>query len=232
MSDSPVVNNSINRRAFLAGATAIGAATLAGCSEQSQGNHELNAGSGESPRVGISEAAYKKAWQRAAALVAKMTLAEKIAQTGNQTPAIKRIGLPAYNYYSGEALHGLVRGGPVTSFPLPLAMACSWNPALALEVYTAVSDEARAYNKKENVGLAYYSPQTLNLHRDPRWGRCEEAPGEDPCLAGTWAVNVIKGMQGDNPNYLKTTACAKHFICNNTDDDRTSISASVSPRNF
>ena len=232
MSDSPVVNNSINRRAFLAGATAIGAATLAGCSEQSQGNHELNAGSAESPRVGISEAAYKKAWQRAAALVAKMTLAEKIAQTGNQTPAIKRIGLPAYNYYSGEALHGLVRGGPVTSFPLPLAMACSWNPALALEVYTAVSDEARAYNKKENVGLAYYSPQTLNLHRDPRWGRCEEAPGEDPCLAGTWAVNVIKGMQGDNPNYLKTTACAKHFICNNTDDDRTSISASVSPRNF
>ena len=232
MSDSLVVKNSINRRAFLAGATAVGAATLAGCAQQSQGNADLMAGSPESERVGISEAAYKKAWQRAAAMVAKMTLAEKIAQTGNQAPAIKRIGLPAYNYYSGEALHGLVRGGPVTSFPLPLAMACSWNPTLALEVYTAVSDEARAYNKKENVGLAYYSPQTLNLHRDPRWGRCEEAPGEDPCLAGTWAVNVIKGMQGDNPKYLKTTACAKHFICNNTDDDRTSVSASVSPRNF
>ncbi len=232
MSDSLVVKNNINRRAFLAGATAIGAASLAGCAEQSEGHHHLNAAAPESPRVGISGAAYQKAWQRAAAMVAKMTLAEKIAQTGNQTPAIKRIGLPAYNYYSGEALHGLVRGGPVTSFPLPLAMACSWNPALALEVYTAVSDEARAYNKKENVGLAYYSPQTLNLHRDPRWGRCEEAPGEDPCLAGTWAVNVIKGMQGDDPRYLKTTACAKHFICNNTDDDRTSVSASVSPRNF
>ena len=232
MSDSRVVNNSMNRRAFIAGATAVGAATLAGCSAQSPGHHELNAGVGESRRVGISEAAYKKAWQRAAAIVAKMSLAEKIAQTGNQAPAIKRIGLPAYNYYSGEALHGLVRGGPVTSFPLPLAMACSWNPALALEVYTAISDEARAYNKQENVGLAYFSPQTLNLHRDPRWGRCDEAPGEDPCLAGTWAVSVIKGMQGDNPKYLKTTACAKHFICNNTDSDRATVSASVSPRNF
>ncbi len=230
MSDAVIVNNSMNRRAFIAGTAAAGAATLAGCS--AQGHHKINARVTNSQRVGISEDAYKKAWQRAAGMVAKMTLEEKIGQTGNQTPAIKRIGLPAYNYYSGEALHGLVRGGPVTSFPLPLAMACSWNPALALEVYTAVSDEARAYNKKDNVGLAYYSPQTLNLHRDPRWGRCEEAPGEDPCLAGAWAVNVIKGMQGDNPNYLKTTACAKHFICNNTDDDRTSVSASVSPRNF
>ena len=226
------VKISLNRRSFIAGATVVGAATLTGCAAQPQGQKHLAGSTDESSPVGISDAAYKKAWQRAAAMVEKMTLAEKISQTGNQAPAIKRIGLPAYNYYSGEALHGLVRGGPVTSFPLPLAMACSWNPALALKVYTAVSDEARAYNKRENVGLAYYSPQTLNLHRDPRWGRCEEAPGEDPCLAGTWAVNVIKGMQGDNPNYLKTTACAKHFICNNTDDDRTSVSASVDPRSF
>ena len=77
---------------------------------------------------GISEHAFRKAQQRAVAMVGKMTLDEKIAQTGNNAPAIKRIGLPAYNYYSGEALHGLVRGGPVTSFPLPLAMTCSWNP--------------------------------------------------------------------------------------------------------
>ncbi len=223
----------VNRREFMATAAVIGAvATLSGCSLESSAQPPMSAGGIQTPLAGISDAAYKKAWQRAAAMVAKMTLAEKIAQTGNGAPAIKRIGLPSYNYYSGEALHGLCRGGPVTSFPLPLAMACSWNPALALAVYTAVSDEARAYNKKDNVGLSYYSPQTLNLHRDPRWGRCEEAPGEDPCLAGTWAVNVICGMQGDNPNYLKTTACAKHFICNNTDDDRTSVSASVSPRNF
>jgi len=232
MADLPAVHNGINRRAFIAGATVVGAAAMTGCATQPSGENHLAMQSTKSSPVGISDAAYKKAWQRAAGMVCKMTLAEKIAQTGNNAPAIKRIGLPAYNYYSGEALHGLVRGGPVTSFPLPLAMVCSWNPELALKVYSAVSDEARAYNKKENVGLAYYSPQTLNLHRDPRWGRCEEAPGEDPCLAGTWAVNVIKGMQGDNPQYLKTTACAKHFICNNTDDDRTSVSASVNPRSF
>ena len=232
MADVPAVHNGINRRTFIAGATVVGAVAMTGCATQPSGENHLAMESSKSSPVGISDAAYKKAWQRAAGMVGKMTLAEKIAQTGNNAPAIKRIGLPAYNYYSGEALHGLVRGGPVTSFPLPLAMVCSWNPALALAVYTAVSDEARAYNKKDNVGLSYYSPQTLNLHRDPRWGRCEEAPGEDPCLAGTWAVNVVRGMQGDDPKYLKTTACAKHFICNNTDDDRTSVSASVSPRNF
>ncbi len=222
-----------NRRSFIAGAATAGAITaLAGGASEPSGQNKMSTSASGCARVGISDRAYKQAWQRAAAIVAKMTLAEKIAQTGNNAPAIKRLGLPAYNYDSGEALHGLVRSGLVTSFPLPLAMVCSWNPALALQVYTAVSDEARAYNKKENVGLSYYSPQTLNLHRDPRWGRCEEAPGEDPCLAGTWAVNEVRGMQGEDPNYLKTTACAKHFICNNTDDDRTSISASVDPRSF
>ncbi len=197
----------------------------------------------KSQRVGISDTAYGRAWKRAAALVARMTLAEKFGQVnnpGNQgpcngtngVPAIARLGLPPYNYASDEGLHGLVDPFVATSFPQPLAMACSWNPDLALRVYTAVSDEARAYHKKEKWGLSYYSPQTLNLHRDPRWGRCEEAPGEDPCLAGTWGVQVVRGMQGDDPNYLKATACAKHFICNNTDDDRQRVSASVDPRSF
>lgn len=223
---------SVSRREFLYTSSAAAAALALASGHRSSVEASSSSESGAATRIGIAEQAYRKAWHRADAMVAKMTLAEKIAQTGNNAPAIKRLGLTAYNYYSGEALHGLMRGGPVTSFPLPLAMACSWNPTLALAVYTAVSDEARAYNKKENIGLAYYSPQTLNLHRDPRWGRCEEAPGEDPCLAGTWAVNVIRGMQGDDSNYLKTTACAKHFICNNTDDDRTGVSASVDPRNF
>jgi len=194
-------------------------------------------------RVGISDAAYRRAWKRAAAYVARMTLAEKVGQVNNPgsqgpcngtdgVPAILRLGLPPYNYASDEGLHGLVDPFVATSFPQPLAMACSWNPELALKVYSAVSDEARAYHKKEKWGLSFYSPQTLNLHRDPRWGRCEEAPGEDPCLASSWAVQVVRGMQGDDPNYLKTTACAKHFICNNTDDDRQSVSASVNARSF
>ena len=232
MVDPTIRRKSLSRREFIYTSSAGAAALALASGNRSPVEASPSSQSGAMRRNGISEPVYRKAWQRAAAMVAKMTLAEKIAQTGNNAPAIKRLSLSAYNYYSGEALHGLMRGGPVTSFPLPLAMVCSWNPTLALAVYTAVSDEARAYNKKENVGLAYYSPQTLNLHRDPRWGRCEEAPGEDPCLASTWAIHVIRGMQGDDSNYLKTTACAKHFICNNTDNDRTGVSASVDPRNF
>ena len=120
----------------------------------------------------------------------------------------------------------------MTSFPTPLALVASWNPDLFLQVYTVISNEARAYDNREKIGLSYYSPATLNLHRDPRWGRCEEAPGEDPCLAATVAVQMIRGMQGNDPDYLKTTACSKHFICNNTDTDRTSVSASVDARNL
>jgi beta-glucosidase len=182
--------------------------------------------------AGVADAAYGQARRRAAALVAKMTLEEKISQTGNTAPALKRLGLGRYQYWS-EALHGLARGYATgTSFPQPLALAGAWNPELNHRVYTAVSDEARAWHNRTGNSLTFYSPQTLNLHRDPRWGRCEEAAGEDPCLAATLAVQVIKAMQGGNPNYLKTTACAKHFICNNTDDDRMSVSATVDPRSF
>ena len=231
-----------SRRAFVGGALAasavgrFGVDRIFGKSVPSSGEYQLQ-------RVGISDTACRRAWKRAEKIVAGMTLAEKCRQVNNPgsqgpanstngVPAIPRLGLPAYNYASDEGLHGLVDPPLATSFPLPLAMACSWNPELALSVYTAVSDEARAYHKKEKWGLSYYSPQTLNLHRDPRWGRCEEAPGEDPCLAGAWAVQVVRGMQGNDPKYLKTTACAKHFICNNTDDDRQRVSATVDPRSF
>ncbi len=235
-------NNVCGRRAFMGGALAAAVASSLHI-DRVAGSSVPAAAASKSQRVGISDVAYSRAWKRAAALVSRMTLAEKFGQVnnpGNQgpyngangAPAIARLGLPGYNYASDEGLHGLVDPFVATSFPQPLAMVCSWNPDLALRVYTAVSDEARAYHKKEKWGLSYYSPQTLNLHRDPRWGRCEEAPGEDPCLAGTWAVQVVRGMQGDDPNYLKTTACAKHFICNNTDDDRQRVSASVDPRSF
>lgn len=167
-----------------------------------------------------------------------MTLEEKIGQLGSRldnapgAEAVRRLNLPAYSYYSGEALHGLLLSAPVTSFPVPLALAAMWNPELILRIYTAISDEARAYDNRDKIGLSYYSPPTLNLHRDPRWGRCAEAPGEDPCLASTIAVQIVRGMQGDNPNYLKTTACSKHFICNNTEHDRIRTSASVDARSF
>jgi beta-glucosidase len=227
------LSNEFNRREFLstltvaAGVLALGLAPGASAAEA-----YLFQSQGEGRRVGISDAAYRRARRRARALVKQMTLDEKISQLGSQVPAIERLNVPIYNYYTGEALHGLLHGPPVTSFPVPLALAAAWNPDLVHRVYTAVSDEARAYDNRDGIGLSYYSPATLNLHRDPRWGRCEEVPGEDPCLGGTVGVQMVRGMQGDNPNFLKTTACSKHFICNNTDDDRTWVSATVDPRSF
>ena len=226
--------NEFNRRQFLstvttaAGLLAIGLSPGASAAEAPP-----TAASAARKRIGISDEAYQNAWKRAEALVKQMTLDEKITQFDSNARAIERLNVPRYNYYTGEALHGLsLRGSTATSFPMPLGLAACWNPELFLKIYTAVADEARAYDNRNHNGLSYYSPPTLNLHRDPRWGRCGESPGEDPCLAGTLAVQVVRGMQGSDPNYLKTTACSKHYICNNTDADRTRISATVEPRSF
>ena len=236
MDDLKFSRTSLSRRTFLgaAGTTVLASGVAAA---QRDMVSVSDRGFWDKGAVRISDAAHQKARMRAAALVARMTLAEKISQTGGDNnwgavPAIKRLGIPAYNYYSGEALHGLVGNDGATGFPLPLAMGCSWNPGLVRRVFSAISDEARAYHRKYNQGLNYYSPPTLNIHRDPRWGRCGEVYGEDPCHLSSFAAAVIRGFQGDDSNYLKAVACAKHFICNNTDDDRYSVSASVSPRNF
>lgn len=225
---SPAQN--LNRREFLstlttaAGVVAFGVTPAFAADIPFFGHHDR--------RTGISDKAYRKAWERARKLTEQLTLDEKISQLGSSSRAVERLKLPAYNFYTGEALHGLTQPAPATSFPTPLALAAAWNPGLVLQIYAAISDEARAYDNRLNIGLSYYSPPTLNLHRDPRWGRCTEAPGEDPCLAATIAVQMVRGMQGDHPDYLKTTACSKHFICNNTDDDRTAISAWPDQRSF
>ncbi len=234
----------LNRRDFLALAAAAGsAAAVAGC--QTPG--DLTAGTrtadgvdfpGEASSTaldtgGISLANFQSARRKAASLVSRMTLAEKISQFGNGVPAIPRLGMPAFNYYASEALHGLIHGGPITSFPLPLAMGCSFNRALVKRVFTAVSDEVWAWHKKNGQGLAMFSPPTVNMGtRDPRWGRIGENYSEDPCLVAEMAVQTIHGMQGDNDKYLKTIACAKHFILNDTDSDREEVSESVDPRSF
>ncbi len=222
----------LDRREFLRRVAAAGAVLLLtdlSAADIAQGEP---AHGGDMPAAaGISTDAYLHARQRAKDLVSQMTLAEMIGQSGNTAPAIKRLGLPRYQYWA-SALHGLVCNAPVTSFPIPLALGCTWDPDLAFQMYTAVSDEARAYHNKFGRDLCFWDPPTLNIQRDPRWGRCEEVPGEDPCLLGTLAVQMIRGMQGTDARYLKTAACAKHFICNNTDDDRMSVSASVDPRSF
>lgn len=181
----------------------------------------------------IAQEHFEAARKRAADLVARMTLKEKVSQFGHSVPAIPRLKMPAFNYYASEALHGLIHEGPVTSFPLPLALGCSWNPALIRRVFDAVSDEIWAWHKKSGQGLAMFSPPTVNMGtRDPRWGRIGENYSEDPLLVSKLAVEAVRGMQGDDPRYLKSVACAKHFVANDTEDDRTSTSATVDARSF
>ncbi|MCG7320855.1 glycoside hydrolase family 3 N-terminal domain-containing protein [Arsenicicoccus bolidensis] len=180
---------------------------------------------------------------RAADLVSRMTRAEKIQQfraerQHNQgvAPAIPRLDVPAYNYWN-EALHGVARaaedpdhklndGGEATEFPTGLGIAATWNPDLVRRMASAASDEARAMNNftspgvaAANKGLTYWSP-TINMDRDPRWGRAEETYGEDPHLTSRIGGQFVRGMQGDDPTYLKTVATPKHFLANNSENNR------------
>lgn len=168
--------------------------------------------------------------ERAKQLVSLMTLDEKINQVGHQTLAISRLGVNGYNYWN-EALHGVARSGLATSFPVSKAMSSTWDLPLIFECATATSDEARVYNNRWGKGLVYWCP-TINMSRDPRWGRDEENYGEDPYLCGRIAVEYIKGMQGDDPKYYKTIATAKHFAANNYERGRHSTSSDMDERNL
>jgi beta-glucosidase len=155
--------------------------------------------------------------QRATDLVSRMTLEEKAAQSINTAPAIPRLGVPAYDYWS-EGLHGIARSGYATLFPQAIGMAATWDPALLQSIGTVVSTEARAkYNQavREGVhsiyfGLTVWSPN-INIFRDPRWGRGQETYGEDPFLTSTLGRNFVRGLQGDDPRYLRVIATPKHF---------------------
>ena len=155
--------------------------------------------------------------RRAEELVSKMTIGEKIGQLRHDAPAIERLGIPAYNWWN-EALHGIARNGRATVFPEPIGMAASFDAPLVREVASAVADEARAKyaasvalgRRTWYAGLTLWSPN-VNIFRDPRWGRGMETWGEDPFLTGTMGTAFIRGLQGDDPVYLKTAACAKHF---------------------
>ena len=182
---------------------------------------------------GITPQRFEVAKRLAAEIVAKLPFTEKISQLGCYAPGIDRVGLPTFNYYANEALHGLNGRGPVTCFPIPLALGCTWNRSLIHRVFSVVSDEAWAWHKKNGMDLAMFSPATINMGtRDPRWGRIGENYSEDPYLVEQMAIATVAGMQGDDPHYLKTIACAKHYIANETDSDRHTVSAVVDPRSF
>lgn len=186
----------------------------------------------EPASTGISEAVFARARQRAAEMADRMSVDELAAQLVNNAPALPKLGLARYKYWS-EALHGVNVDGPITSFPQPIALGCSWNPDIASQVYTAVSDEARAYHNQKGYGLTFFSPATVNMGlRDPRWGRVSENFSEDPWMVQVFGVRVTRAMQGDNPKYLKTISCAKHYICNDTDTDRDYADAAPDHQSF
>ena len=172
--------------------------------------------------------------QRADDLLGRLTLEEKVSLMMDTSPAIPRLGIPVFHWWS-EALHGVGRNGYATVFPITMAMAASWDDALLHKVFTAVSDEARVKAQqakrsgdiKRYQGLSFWTPN-INIFRDPRWGRGQETYGEDPYLTAKMGLAVVRGLQGmsydglpnypilpNHPNtptkYKKLLACAKHF---------------------
>ena len=156
--------------------------------------------------------------QRAQILLGKLTLEEKVALMQNSSPAIPRLGIKAYDWWS-EALHGVGRAGIATVFPQAIGMGASFDDDLLYQAFTAVSDEARAKSAEfaKNGGLKIYQGLTfwtpnVNIFRDPRWGRGQETYGEDPYLTSRMGVSVVRGLQGpEDAEYDKLHACAKHF---------------------
>ncbi|XP_068636542.1 probable beta-D-xylosidase 7 [Aristolochia californica] len=183
-------------------------------------------------------------------LISRLTIDEKISQLVVKAPAIARLGIPSYNWWS-EALHGIaiMEGGvqfvgdeieyglygvlfngtirSATSFPQVILTAASFNPLLWYRIGEAIGTEARGiYNTGQSTGLTFWAPN-INIFRDPRWGRGQETPGEDPLVASKYAVSYVRGVQGDSfygekstdgPDHLKASACCKHFTAYDLDN--------------
>ncbi|WP_299551724.1 glycoside hydrolase family 3 C-terminal domain-containing protein [Seonamhaeicola sp.] len=212
---------------------------------------------------------------RAADLVSRMTLEEKVSQLSHLAPGIERLKVPAYDMnfdnpygqisiefenedapeyeqkrpwekenwhhwedmglgcldggYWNEALHGVARSGLATVFPQAIGLGSTWNPGLIQDMADVTSTEARIHHNTYGKKLTYWSP-TINILRDPRWGRNEESYSEDPYLLSRMAVGFVKGLQGNDPNYLKAVATVKHFVANNSEFNRHTGSSDVSER--
>ena len=177
--------------------------------------------------------------QRAADLVSRMTLDEKVSQMTNSSAAIPRLNVPAYDWWN-EGLHGVARAGYATMFPQAIGMAATWDAPLFKQLATVISDEARAKNNgalRQNnhsiyYGLTFWSPN-INIFRDPRWGRGQETYGEDPFLTAQLGVNFVEGMQGDDPNYYRVIATPKHFaVHSGPESDRHKFNVDPSPHDL
>jgi beta-glucosidase len=157
-------------------------------------------------------------------LVSRMTLREKVLQMQHTSPAIPRLGIPSYDWWT-EALHGIALSGYATVFPQAIAMAATWDSALVFREAEVASTEARAKysvaqlegNHSLYFGLTLWSPN-INIFRDPRWGRGQETYGEDPFLTATLGTAFVKGLQGDDAKYLRAVATPKHFAVHSGPD--------------
>ena len=171
-------------------------------------------------------------------LINRLSLEEKANLLWELAPAIDRLDIPKY-YHGNEALHGVVRPGKFTVFPQAIGLAATWNTQLLFEVSSAISDEARGRWNELKHGelqtqnhsdlLTFWSP-TINMARDPRWGRTAETYGEDPYLTAQLGIQFVKGLQGNHPKYLKVVSTPKHFVANNEENNRFSCNAIISER--
>ena len=177
--------------------------------------------------------------RRSEDLVSRMTTEEKIEQIRSAAPALERLGIPEMDWWS-EALHGAAREGTATMFPQSIGMGATFDPELVGEIGRAVGQEARIKYEQYSShgvrdlfkGLSLYSPN-INIFRDPRWGRGQETYGEDPWLTSRMGVRYIRGLQGDDPDYLLTAACAKHYAVHSGPETiRHEFNAVVSPKDL
>jgi beta-glucosidase len=177
--------------------------------------------------------------QRVDDLVSRMTIDEKVAQLINTAPAIPRLNVPAYDYWS-EGLHGIARSGYATMFPQAIGMAATWDAPLVNQISTVISTEARAkYNEaiRHDVhsiyyGLTIWSPN-INIFRDPRWGRGQETYGEDPFLTSRLGVSFVEGLQGNDANYFRTIATPKHYaVHSGPESTRHSVNINPTPHDL
>ena len=210
----------VTRRQFLKTSVIAGAGTVLASCGQSPSDTPTST-STSAPDALSTPSVYqdytRPVAERVDDLVSRMTLQEKIDQLHSGAPEIERLGVPQYNWWN-EALHGIGRAGIATVFPQAIGLASSWDRDMMLRVATTISDEGRAKHheavrnglRDEYMGLTFWSPN-INIFRDPRWGRGQETYGEDPYLTGQMALQFVRGLQGDDPTYLKSVATPKHF---------------------
>jgi len=174
---------------------------------------------------------------RARDLASRMTLEEKVSQMLHDAPAVERLGIPKYNWWN-ECLHGVGLAGVATVFPQSIGLGATFNTNLMARIATVISDEARAKHheairqgeRERYKGLTFWSPN-INIFRDPRWGRGQETYGEDPYLTARMGVEFVKGLQGDDPKYLKLVSTPKHYAVHSGPElDRHHFDAKVSEK--